>query len=442
MSVRREVAFNFATYFGPKIASLAIFAVIVPAALHSLGKDRYAILMTILLFVGFVPLLDTGISYALTFRYSRALQRDRLGGILLLREHWKVYIAAGIGIGLIAPFIFFWLFYSARTQFGSELKVTAIAGAAAVFFMLLSGFYRAILIAKGKSYVMNIIDFVSDVLRGVAIGIGAALYRNLGITMILIAVAFAVRWILMSSATKKLVNASVRGFKTHIRMRSMRASANIGVPFALSALLTIVFGGLDKAIITRIQSLSELAVYSLSYDITTKGWVLVWAINGAFLPVLMRMGHAGEDSKIARIFSYSWISVIAIALMVYVPLNLFEPQLVGWWVGERMATDTRAYIAMFSLASLFYFAVCVFYNFFQASGRVVIIAKAYFIGLLFYLLVIAIGAANENVLIISSAHLALWISVSISLAYYFVSERRKQHNIDIEQMEASKRRIM
>ena len=442
MSVRREIALNFTTYIGPKIASLAIFAAIVPAALHSLGKDRYAILMTILLFVGFVPLLDTGISYALTFRYSRALQRDRRGGVLLLREHWKVYFAAGIGIGVIAPFVFFWLFNSTRIQFGSELKVTAIAGAAAVFFMLLSGFYRAILIAKGKSHVMNIIDFVSDVLRGVAIGIGASLYRNLGITMILIALAFAVRWILMSRVTKRFVNTGVRVFKTHIRTRSMRASANIGVPFAFSALLTIVFGALDKAIITRIQSLSELANYSLSYDITTKGWVLVWAINGAFLPVLMRMGHAGEDSQIVRIFSYSWISVIATALMVYVPLNLFEPQLVGWWVGEKMATDTRAYIAMFSVASLFYFAVCVFYNFFQATGRVMLIAKAYFIGLLFYLLVIAIGAANENVLIISSAHLALWVSVSISMGYFFVLGRRKQNNIVDEQIAAAKRCIM
>ena len=440
MSVRREVLFNFATYFGPKIASLGIFAVIVPAALNALGKDRYAVLMTILLFVGFVPLLDTGISYALTFRYSRALRRDRRGGISLLQEHWKVYIMVAVVLFLIAPFAFFWLFHSARSQFGDELMTSAVAGAVAVFFMLLSGYYRAILVASGKSYVMNMIDFVSDLLRGVAIGVGATLYQNLGVTMALIAVAFAVRWLLMGGAAKRLLNLGAIIHKGRVRMRSMRVSAKIGVPYALSALLTVVFGALDKAVIARMKSLSDLAVYSLSYDITTKGWVLVWAVNSALLPVLMRMGHAGEDGKIARIFTYTWISVAAIALMVYLPLNLFEPQLVGWWVGEQMATDTRSYIAMFSLASLFYFAVCVFYNFFQAAGRVMVIAKAYFIGLLFYLSVVALGVVKEKALIIASAHLVLWVVVSAVLAYFFMMERHRKNLASNDLKELDSRR--
>ena len=439
MSVRREVVFNFATYFGPKVASLGIFAVIVPAALNALGKDRYAVLMTILLFVGFVPLLDTGISYALTYRYSRALRRDRRAGISLLQEHWKVYIIVAMALVLMAPFVFFWLFHSARSQFGDELMTSAVAGSAAVFFMLLSGYYRAILVASGKSYVMNLIDFVSDLLRGVAIGIGATIYRDLGVTMALIAMAFAVRWLLMGGAAKRLLGLGSLIYKGRIRMRSMRVSAKIGVPFALSALLTVVFGALDKAVIARMKSLSDLAVYSLSYDITTKGWVLVWAVNSALLPVLMRMGHAGEDTKIARIFTYTWISVAAIALMVYLPLNLFQPQLVGWWVGKQMAIDTRSYIAIFSLASLFYFIVCVFYNFFQAAGRVMVIAKAYFIGLLFYLSVVALGAVKEKVLIIASAHLVLWIVISAVLAYFFMMERHRR-SLDANNLELTDRR--
>jgi O-antigen/teichoic acid export membrane protein len=424
VSIRREATLNFITYFGPRLTSLGVFAWLVPVALHSLGQARYAVLMTVLLVVGLVPLLDTGISYALTFRYTRALRRDRRGGALLLKEHRRVYLLVSMAAAAFFLAAFPWIFKSARGQLGDDFTVAMEAGAAAVFFMLLSGYNRAVLVANGKSYLVNLSDFSGDLLRGIAVGIGAAWYRDLGVTLALIAAAFAVRWIMMAVITARKVPGHATATAGRIRRRSLRASLWVGIPFAFSALITVIFGLLDKAVIARTQPLSELAAYSLSYDITTKGWMFVWAINGAILPILMRWGHAREEDKIAKAFEYSWWAVAAVVVAIYLPLNLFERPLMGWWVGLEMARDARYYIAIFSLSSLCYFVVCVFYNFFQASGRTKEIAKAYAIGLIFYLLGVTAGALSGNMLIMAAAHVALWIAVALSMSYMFARDLR------------------
>jgi len=430
VSTRREVTLNFITYFAPKLVSLGIFALIVPIALQALGQARYAVLMTVLLVVGLVPLLDTSISYALTFRYTRALRRDRQAGALLLREHWRIYLLVSSVVSLLFLAIFPWVFKSASREFGDELAVAVGAGTLAVFVMLLSGYNRAVLIAKGKSYVVNIVDFISDLLRGAAVGVGAALYRDLGVTMELISAAFVVRWIMLAIITKGEVRGYSLSVAGRIRRRSLCATISVGAPFAFSAMITVIFGLLDKAVIARTQSLSDLAAYSLAYDITVKGWMLAWAVNGAILPVLMRWGHAREEGKIAKVFAYSWVATAVVAIGTYLPLNLFEPQILGWWVGHEMASSARYYIAIFSLSSVFYFIVCVFYNFFQASGNTKVIAKSYFIGLIFYFFGVAAGALSGHMRIMAAAHVALWIAVALSMAYMFrLDQRRKKINV-------------
>ena len=429
MSTRREISLNFITYFAPKLASLGVFALIVPIVLKNLGQERYAVLMTVILVVGMVPLLDTGVSYALTYRYSRALQRDRRAGALLLREHWRIYLLVSAMLSVIFLAIFPWVFKSAGRQFGNEFQIVVGGGALAVFFMLLSGYNRAVLIAKGRSYLVNLVDFVSDLLRGAAVGVGAALYRDLGITMALIAAAFAFRWFMLVMITMREIRGHSMSVAGRVRRRSLRASISVGAPFAFSAIITVIFGLLDKAVIARTHSLTDLAVYSFSYDVTTKGWMLAWAINGALLPALMRWGHAREGGRIAKAFGYSWGAIGSIAIGIYLPLNLFEPQIIGWWVGNEMAGSARYFIAMFSLSSVFYFIVCVFYNFFQAAGRTKEIAKAYLIGLLFYLIGVAAGALSGEMLVMASAHVALWIAVVLSMAYMSALDQKKQHVI-------------
>ena len=431
-SSRREVFLNFITYFFSKLVALGVFAIIVPISLEALGKDGYAVLMMVLLIIGSTPILDAGISYALTFRYSRALRKGRHAGILLLSEHSVVYFIVSLLLACIFFFLCPLLLGDVNVGIIQNDVTFYGAGAIAVFFIVLSGYNRAILTVKSKVYLINSVDFVSDLLRGMSVWIGASFYHNVTVIVIFISATFMVRWLLMMAITLQVTAGMPIVLGSRVRMRSFLATIRIGAPSALPSLLSVALLVIDKAVIARTQSLSELAVYSLAYDVTTKWWIGIWAITTAIMPVLLRWESGREYEKIRKAMHYAWLAVAGLAVAIYLPLNLFESMIVGWWIGHDMAVTARTYIAVFSLASVVYFVTCVYTIFLQASGRSMLIAKSSSVGFLVYIAVIVVGALIGETYIIALAHVVLWTTVMVMMVRQYAIIPRNMaavHNI-------------
>lgn len=416
MSSRREAQLNLISYVGARVTAIGVFAAVVPLSLRALGEERYAVLAIILLVIGFAPLIDAGAGYALTFRYMRRLERGRRAATALLAEHHTLYIVISLAAGILFFLAFPWVFAQADTHVKASLPTIGFAGGAATFFALLSSYGRAILVASRKTYIVNLVDLTSDLARAAAIGVGAVIYRDLGVIAALLAVAFAFRWLLFAGLVARFAEAVAPVLR--INKRSLRASMSLGAPLAFSAIVTVLLGTIDKFVMARVVPLSEVASYVLSYDTTTKGWMVVWAVNGAIMPILMRWSHARETHKLSRASRYTWALTFAAGVALYLPLNLFEPAIIGWWVGADMAASAQTYIFMFSVASLFYFATANLYNFLQASRRTAIIAKAYLVGLGCYISVVVLAAASRNPLLMASAHIVLWASVTAAMWYW------------------------
>lgn len=410
VSSRNEAVRNFSTFIAARATALGVFAAVVPVTLHELGEDRYALLAIAMLIIGFGPLLDTGIGYALTYRYSRLTTRRHHGADTLLAEHRWFYRIAAISFGLAVGLTFHRWFSSASVALSGEVFVVAAALGAAVFFTLLSSFGRAVLVAQRRTHWLNLVDLSSDALRGVAILAGAYMFQDLGAIFTLLALTYAGRWGLIAALVARTVPISV---SSRVRYRSLRASLALGAPFAVAAILTIGFGLLDKFLVTRVVSLSALAPYQLAYDLTTKGWMAVYAFTGAITPILMRWNHAREQKTLARAFHYSWLAIACAALIIYLPLNVFQPQIVGWWVGREMAHATRHYIFIFSLASAFYFVVAHYHNFLQARGRMLDVAVAYAAGMAVYASVLVFAYFRVDIDVAAFAHVTLWLTVAL-----------------------------
>lgn len=418
MRLRHEVLLNFVSYGLSRVVSLAVFGFTIPLALNALGAERFAVFSVIMQILNFVPLLDAGIGYALTFRYSRSLQRNSLLLGRLVSEHFWLYLALALLFTALFVPGFPLIFLSQQQDFAlDELGMISVGGGLAIFFLLLSIVARATLVSHKKTYVLNGLDIGTDVLRGIALYVGVMLMSNLGWTVFLTAMAYAVRSVVMGIFSRQLEPRPLESFR-FIRMRSLRASIGLGAPFAVSALSFIAIGVLDRAAIARFCSLAELASYSIAYDVVARGWLIMYAVNGAIAPILMRWGHARETNNLSLAMKYSWLLTISVIILVYGVLNLFEPMLIGWWLGAEMAISARLPIALLSVASAFYLCTCVLHNFFQATGQTALIGKAYFIGLLVYLPTLFLGIFQIGIAGAAMAHILFWATVLFIMLYW------------------------
>jgi O-antigen/teichoic acid export membrane protein len=416
MSSKREALLNLFCYVAARVTAIGVFAYIVPFALQDLGADRYAVLAIIMLVIGFVPLLDVGAGYALTYRYSRRLARGRDTATGLLGEHHTICIVSSLSVAIIVFFAIPLVFTQAATSVNSSFGTISVAGGVAAFFSLMSSFGRAILAARGKTYIVNLVDLASDLARATAIVVGAGIYRDLDVVVALLAVAFAFRWLLITGVIAHFFK--IAPAVLLVKRRSLWASLSIGAPLAFTAVIYMLLGLIDKIVMARSFPLAEVAIYVLSYDIATKGWMVAWAVNGAILPIMMRWGHAREINKLSRATRYTWSLTFAAGIALYAPLNLFEPEIIGWWLGAEMAASAQSYIFVFSIASLFYFATANLHNSLQASGKTRVIAKAFLVGLCCYILVVVLAAASRNSLLMASAHIILWAIVAAAMWYW------------------------
>ena len=418
MSDRREALLNFLTYAGGRAGSVLIFAVSVPLALHALGAARYAILATLILALGTVPLLDAGIAYSLSFRLSRRLHQVGRGAERLQAEHLSAYAL----LALILAVCFgagFPLALKAAPQDEAELGQVALGGGVAVFFVMLSAFYRAILVARSGSHLINIIDLVTDLGRGAALLAGALAFHSLAWVAWLSALAYALRLALMHHLVP-----SDRARRPHPRWRSLRLSLRLGAAASASSLLAFVWTLADKSLMSHRYSLAELGPYSIAYDVTSKGWLLMYAVIGALFPIFMRWHHHGHADRLERNLRRALLVALALGVSTYGTLCLLEQPLLTWWVGGPMAVAAKAYFYVFSLSSACYFGVCTVETYYRAIGRTVLIARAYFLGALAYVACLAIGPQYWGTIGIASAHVALWSVVLASLLWQFPAAAR------------------
>jgi O-antigen/teichoic acid export membrane protein len=416
MSDSSEAQLNLISYVAARVTAIGVFAVMVPLALGALGAERYGVLAIMLMAIGFAPLIDAGAGYALTFRYSRRLARGRKTATPLLAEHHTIYIVASMAMGIMFFLIFPWIFSQTDTHVELSLEAIGVAGGIAAFFALLSSYSRAILVANRKTYIVNLVDLTSDLARAAAIGVGAVIYCDLGVTAALQAVAFAFRWLLLSVIVAHY--SEIAAPILRVNKRSLRASLSIGAPLAFSTIVTVLLSLIDKIVMARTFPLSQAASYVLAYDIATKGWVIVWAVTGAVMPIMMRWSHARETHKLALANSYTWVLTLAAGVALYFPLNIFQPVIIGWWLGAEMAASAQSYIFVFSIASLFYFATANLHNSLQASGKTWVIAKAFLVGLCCYILVVVLAATSQNSLLMASAHIILLAIVAAAMWYW------------------------
>lgn len=186
----------------------------------------------------------------------------------------------------------------------------------------------------------------------------------------------------------------------------------------LTALVTIG----DKIIIKNVFTADAVAHYSVAYDINTKAYILVNAVNTAMFAVVLHR-FTRKSSTFAPLAA-GLITVLLVAVLYYIPLLALAPTILSYWVSADFATTAAPLARTMALASLFYLFGNVFENALTAMGRARQVLYVYLVSILVYGIVVALAIWQNTLIGFMYSYLSLCISLCLGfiLQYWLATQ--------------------
>lgn len=361
---RDEHARNVLSFLLCRALAIALFAISVPYFVRSGSGVEYGTVALLFNIFTYVTMLDLGIGYAVNLRFARAIARGRNNPGQIVSSSVTLFLVVG-GAITVAVFAFGPAISKALLGTARDARAIEVLGASAIFVMTDSVFvsvvhaYNRIDLANGSRLILDVVKALALVIAATATDSVRAAMEVL-VAGIVLKTAFDL--LLVRRVTGSL-ECAVPGW----RRKELRINFHFGLPMALAAAVTVVFWTADRIYVSRVYGPSALTSYSLGADVCSKAFFLVWAVTRSVFTVLIRRKALGIDSSVIQRISIG--AVILVAAFFYLPLFVFAPKLLGFWVGPKIAAKSAAVTRIWCVASVAYLAMTVYYNYLQAVGR-------------------------------------------------------------------------
>jgi O-antigen/teichoic acid export membrane protein len=156
----------------------------------------------------------------------------------------------------------------------------------------------------------------------------------------------------------------------------------LGLPSLWTVLLSLLVNIGDKLIIVKLFSKADVAHYSLAFDVNTKAYLILGAINSAMYAVMIR-NRAIKRSSSTQI-RIGLITVGVVGFLYYLPLALFSNKILTVWVSPEFGAAAAHLVPVFALASLAYLCGNVFEVSLLANGLSVKVFQIYCVAVSLY----------------------------------------------------------
>jgi len=371
---RAEHVRNFLSFIICRGVALALFAVSVPIFLASRGGADYGRIALLFTMFSYITLLDLGIGYAVNLRFTRALTRGRSDAHRIVATAVPIYLVAGVLICvltmIVAP-------YLSEALFASQQEVASIRVlACTAIFLLMSAVLSGAMQAYNRVDLLNLSRTVLDVAKAVALIAAAQSAAPVTVAM----------WVVLAGTILKMVTdifivrwliGSLRPLAPVVKLAEFRLNVRFGLPMAATSLVGILLMSADRVYVSRILGKEALTSYSIAADTCSKAFFLVAAVTGSLYTVLVRRNAAGLRSEGLQRASVAAVGVVT--LVFYLPLIVFTPELLSFWIGAAAGDQVILVTRIWSLAAVAYLVLTVYYNYLQAAGKPGILFAAHVI---------------------------------------------------------------
>lgn len=335
-TVAKNTLANSIGYAVKVIATLLI----VPATLHFLGQQKFAVWALASTFTGYFGLLDLGIGPT----FIRYLAKYHAEGD---ERSINSIVSTGIILYLLlmGASIATWLLISkpvaGMLNIPTNLRDTAILtilGALIILFIQNIGFiFKALLDGVQRMDLSNTVTSVSSVVQNIGFFLVLKVGFGLpGLVSVGIATATATLFTFFAAARFKLPSLQVHPH--HVSRKAMRELLSFGWKMQIINVGTAIDIYTDKIIIASFLSLTLVAQYEIGTKIVTALTALPIFFFGALMPMASTLSIA-DKAELRRVYKRGQKYVMAVIVGIFLFVITAADPLIKAWVGEGFETS-------------------------------------------------------------------------------------------------------
>ncbi|MGH7464230.1 MAG: flippase [Longimicrobiales bacterium] len=342
----RNAALNAAGQLLPLLLILPVL----PYVLSTLGTERFAVLTLAWTVIGYFGFLDLGLGRAATQFVAQLLGENRRSEVN--RVVWSslvtqaaLGVAGAIIIAALAPVIARDVLRIADPALQAETRTTVMFVAMGLPLVLLSGTFSGVLEAHQRFDLMNLVRVPANLATLAVPAVGAMVGASLPAIVVGIVAARACALLCFA-----VLAGRVAGWLRPVRPHwlTLRRLLGFGGWLTVSLLAVPVIVYAERLLIGGMRSLTELAYYTVPFEIVARTAVIPSAIALTLFPAF---SYAQKDARrvddlfrrpLRLLFLFQWPLLVV--------LWLFPGEILGAWMGGAVAAAGASVLRLLALA--------------------------------------------------------------------------------------------
>lgn len=376
---QRQRVGNFLSSVVFKVLTSLIYLIAIPLFIRSKGESSYAIVAIFLTIHGFISLLDAGFSYALGYRYTRALATSNPDREFIFDSGFSFYVMI---CGLIAVGTLFSVEQISMFIFGSiDFKFEVFVFVSSIMLLVLSSYFVVGLQAHEKLFHINLNRFLLDLTKGT--GLLLIIYFNSENSNF-------VYYLFVGSILKLGMDyyffSSIQPFHPKIDLNQLKANLKIGWVSIITSVLSFAFVMGDKILVIQKISKDIFGSYSFAVDLNARAYFMIYAVFSTVYPIMLKAEATGRDMK--KVLLVSLAGIFVVTCIYYLPLFVFAKYIVDFFVDKNLNSVVVDLIRIFSIAAVGYMVFGLTETYLNSVGKAKYVLFCYLTGVSVFFLMI------------------------------------------------------
>jgi len=331
----RQLARNVASSYGNFFLAVLMSLILTRVLLRHLGAGTYGLWIVLLAIVGYLGLLDVGVSTAAVQRVARLMAaHDRDGVADLIRTAWTFFAVSGVVAVLVtvvlAPYVSSFLHLGTidPTVAGTTLIILGVM----IAVMFLGSVPNAVLFGSGRGDRLAQLGGLTLLLtQGVQIVVVIAGAGLVGLAIVSVA-GVCLGLTLTASMVGRITGSASRhgDFRRSVLADLLR----FGVRQSVISVGGVIAYQLDAVVIGLILPIAQVAPYDIALSTSNLTRNLSTQGTNLLLPTYAHLDAVGDRARQAWYFFRSVLVGMAISIPIVIALAAFGDPILRLWLGS------------------------------------------------------------------------------------------------------------